>query len=197
MSKRFKRLAALAGLVPIKLHEARHSANSLMRDAGVANRRGGEGGGRRGGRERRGGRGRGGGGEGGRGGGGGGGGGGAGGEGGPSRAYAVTTGTPDDRKRAVTPGELAQGGTWVVLGEAQLRGGDADLRVVAVGLGEPVQELPGTLGLAEAHQGVHLLRACPGRRYCGEAIAGPAFERLEAASAAASRPRACSSSPRT
>lgn len=35
MSKGFKRLAALAGLVPIKLHEARHSANSLMRDAGI------------------------------------------------------------------------------------------------------------------------------------------------------------------
>ena len=35
VSKRFKRLAAQAGVPPIKLHEARHSANSLMRDAGV------------------------------------------------------------------------------------------------------------------------------------------------------------------
>ena len=34
--------------------------------------------------------------------------------------------------------------------------------MVPVLLGEPVQELPGALGLAEAHQGVHLLRACPG-----------------------------------
>jgi integrase len=35
VSKRFKRLAADAGMPCIKLHEARHSANSLMRDAGV------------------------------------------------------------------------------------------------------------------------------------------------------------------
>jgi integrase len=35
VSKRFRRLAAQAGVPPIKLHEARHSANSLMRDAGV------------------------------------------------------------------------------------------------------------------------------------------------------------------
>lgn len=35
VSKRFRRLAASAGVPPIKLHEARHSAISLMRDAGV------------------------------------------------------------------------------------------------------------------------------------------------------------------
>jgi integrase len=35
VSKRFRRLAAQAGVPPIKLHEARHSANSLMREAGV------------------------------------------------------------------------------------------------------------------------------------------------------------------
>ena len=35
MSKRFRRLAGQAGVPVIKLHEARHSANSLMRDAGV------------------------------------------------------------------------------------------------------------------------------------------------------------------
>ena len=35
VSKRFRRLAAQIGVPPIKLHEARHSANSLMRDAGV------------------------------------------------------------------------------------------------------------------------------------------------------------------
>jgi integrase len=35
VSKRFRRLAGEAGVPAIKLHEARHSANSLMRDAGV------------------------------------------------------------------------------------------------------------------------------------------------------------------
>src|SRR5262249_56321812 len=35
VSRRFKRLAAQAGVPGIKLHEARHSAISLMRDAGV------------------------------------------------------------------------------------------------------------------------------------------------------------------
>ncbi len=35
VSRRFKRLAAQAGVPIIKLHEARHSAISLMRDAGV------------------------------------------------------------------------------------------------------------------------------------------------------------------
>ena len=35
VSRRFKRLAAQAGVPPIKLHEARHTSNSLMRDAGV------------------------------------------------------------------------------------------------------------------------------------------------------------------
>jgi integrase len=35
LSKRFKRLAARAGVPVIKLHEGRHTANSLMRDAGV------------------------------------------------------------------------------------------------------------------------------------------------------------------
>jgi integrase len=35
VSKRFKKLAAGAEVPPIKLHEARHSANSLMREAGV------------------------------------------------------------------------------------------------------------------------------------------------------------------
>ena len=35
VSKRFRRLAAEAGVPPIKLHETRHSANSLMREAGV------------------------------------------------------------------------------------------------------------------------------------------------------------------
>ncbi len=35
MSKRFRRLAGQAGVPVIKLHEARHSANSLLRDAGV------------------------------------------------------------------------------------------------------------------------------------------------------------------
>jgi integrase len=35
VSKRFKKLAAGAGVPPIKLHEARHSANDLMREAGV------------------------------------------------------------------------------------------------------------------------------------------------------------------
>jgi integrase len=35
VSKRFRRLAADAGVPPIKLHETRHSANSLMREAGV------------------------------------------------------------------------------------------------------------------------------------------------------------------
>jgi hypothetical protein len=34
VSKRFKRLAADAGVLPIKLHETRHSANSLMRGRG-------------------------------------------------------------------------------------------------------------------------------------------------------------------
>jgi len=35
VSKRFRALAVRAGLPPIKLHEARHSAISLMRDAGM------------------------------------------------------------------------------------------------------------------------------------------------------------------
>jgi integrase len=35
VSRRFRRLAAQAGVPVIKLHEARHSAISLMRDAGV------------------------------------------------------------------------------------------------------------------------------------------------------------------
>jgi integrase len=35
VSRRFRRLAAEAGVPVIKLHEARHSAISLMRDAGV------------------------------------------------------------------------------------------------------------------------------------------------------------------
>ena len=36
MPKRFERLAAPAGVPPIKLHEGgRHTGNSLMRDAGV------------------------------------------------------------------------------------------------------------------------------------------------------------------
>lgn len=35
VSKRFRKLAAAAGVPVIKLHEARHSAISLMRDAGV------------------------------------------------------------------------------------------------------------------------------------------------------------------
>ena len=36
MSKRFKKLAAQAGVPVIKLHEGgRHPGNSLMRDAGV------------------------------------------------------------------------------------------------------------------------------------------------------------------
>jgi integrase len=35
VSRRFKRLAALAGLPVIKLHEGRHSAASLARDATV------------------------------------------------------------------------------------------------------------------------------------------------------------------
>ena len=36
MSKRFRRLAAQAGVPVIKLHEGgRHTGNSLMRDAGV------------------------------------------------------------------------------------------------------------------------------------------------------------------
>ena len=39
VSKRFGRLAAEAGVPPIKLHEGgRHSANSLMRDAGWTRR---------------------------------------------------------------------------------------------------------------------------------------------------------------
>jgi integrase len=35
VSRRFRQLAVAAGLPPIKLHEARHSAVSLMHDAGV------------------------------------------------------------------------------------------------------------------------------------------------------------------
>jgi integrase len=35
VSRRFKELAAVAGLPAIKLHEGRHSAASLARDAGV------------------------------------------------------------------------------------------------------------------------------------------------------------------
>lgn len=35
VSRRFRRLAARAGVPVIKLHEGRHSASSLMRDAGV------------------------------------------------------------------------------------------------------------------------------------------------------------------
>jgi hypothetical protein len=35
VTRRFKRLAALAGLPVVKLHEGRHSAASLARDAAV------------------------------------------------------------------------------------------------------------------------------------------------------------------
>ncbi len=35
VSKHFRALSKAAGLPPVKLHEARHSASSLVRDAGV------------------------------------------------------------------------------------------------------------------------------------------------------------------
>jgi hypothetical protein len=56
-------------------------------------------------------------------------------------------------------GQRGERGLRVALGQSQRRGGDADLSAFAVLLAEPGQELPGTLGLAQAYQGMH--QHCP------------------------------------
>ena len=61
-------------------------------------------------------------------------------------------------------GERGERGLRVVLGQRQRRGGDAEFPAVAVLLGEPGQELPGPLGLAQADQGMHQQCPDPGDR---------------------------------
>ena len=58
-------------------------------------------------------------------------------------------------------GELGERGSWVAFGKPQRRGGDADLRMVAILSAEPVQDLPGMSELAKTYQGLDLPCAYP------------------------------------